>query len=108
MVALTWLAADPATHAWLHQHETQGKSTSCPSHRCGHHHDDERPASSESPERDDCVIAKFALGQIDATAAPQFALAPAEHVFVFLAPALSAVFSPVAHRLPPGCGPPTV
>lgn len=112
LLLLSWLAVDPAAHAWLHGHEKHSAkpdNNHCAAHAChNHHHASSTPATEHQDEEDDsmCVVTAFAGG------APGIGAAP-----------LSIHFSPVivieetlrdleriavvqAAKHPPSCGPP--
>lgn len=98
VLVLDVLAVTPAAHAWLHG-KTSGAACTCSDHR-----DSAAPAAGDA--EDGCIVSVFAQGKVGEGPAVFQMEAPGEQRNdpVTAPPALR--LATVAHRYPPGCGPP--
>jgi len=112
LLSLSWLAVDPAAHAWLHGHEKHSAKSEIKERDAhaghNHHHGSSTPATEHQDEEDDsmCVVTAFAGG------APGIGAAP---LIIHFSPVIIveetlrdleriAVVQTAKH--PPSCGPP--
>lgn len=97
VLALNVLAVRPDLHAALHEEHGPKHGSACK-----HHH-----TPVESAEHD-CVVNAFAHGHTETGVTPVILAGPRLDSVATLLPEVAAAILAPEHRLPPGCGPPTV
>lgn len=100
LVLLTWLAADPSSHAWLHDKHLPAAHMGM-DHGCSHSDPDANTCSDPG-----CIITQWAQGHLAFLGFCLLLLNFRPRSLGRLLASLQFQFSPDAHVLPPGRGPP--